>query len=124
MSNLKKYQIDGIHQAIYRSFNNNDLDTMKSILNSENYPSLTQLQKETEVFNALCHCFTYGNESDVGNDLLKYIIFEYKITEDVCLVLDNKHKLINDMFQARKLNEELNQELAGNDTVLKKKVKL
>jgi hypothetical protein len=62
---------------------------------------------------------------EIEESCLEFLVFDYKISEDIYTEMGNeyKNKIVENMFDKRRLNEELSTELASNsNSKLKPKV--
>jgi hypothetical protein len=90
---------------------NNDLDQFKEIMTSQEFKIIPHYHKEYYAFYT-----SYINFKDKHNDILIYLIFDYNISESNSIdkisvgVVDT----VKQMFESRKINIELNQELIEN----------
>lgn len=114
---------DYLNAELSEIIKSNDMKILHNMLVNENYLDLTQKRKEQLIFNNICiKFFVLG----IGENVLKYIIFEYNINEDDalnCVSLSTK-ELLQPMFEARKLKDELKTELVVPDNNKKKNLKV
>lgn len=122
INDYRKSLLSTIEQKVKMAVNLNDSSILDEILNVEPCKYINQDQREKHVFGILSDEFFYF---DKGLDLLKYLIYEYKISEDnsINLIKDDIKKTIESMFEVRKLNEELKFNLENNEYI-KKKIKV
>lgn len=110
------YQEHPIYEAINEAAYANDLEEAKRILCLKQFPGITKEERESCLFSEAYIAFKNYRK---GEDILKYLIFEYKITEDNSInkFEFNSEPTIKQMFETRKLQEELTSELNLNNTV-------
>ena len=96
-------------QVIY-AVQNKEHKNIEQLINPNNHPNLTKEEKEAEILSKALLSFSLNN---LEVSFFEYLIFEYKISEDVYINLDSeyKNKIVEDMFQVRRLNDELSAEL-------------
>lgn len=101
-----------------------DYAAIEEILISPKYPNLTKEQKEKRILNKAL-VYLYANII-VTEEFFKYLIFDYKINEAIYSKMNHiyKNSMIDDMFAARKFNEELSSELVNNTEQTNKKTKV
>jgi len=89
--------------------NNNNIDEIEKILNSPIFSVLPKSELEHYTFRAAY--FNLGKNPN--NDILKYLIFDYKIKKEVSidLIEGDIIPLVQQMFESRILKSELSQEL-------------
>jgi hypothetical protein len=92
-----------LYQRTVKACESNNAKEIKDMLSSDCYPSLTQKEKETNIFVIANDLFENTKE---GQDILKYLIFDYGINEDH-LFHEHDAKEVKAMFEARSLNNEL-----------------
>jgi hypothetical protein len=90
-----------IHEAISK----NDVNLIKKIMLETSYPTITQEEKEAEVFKNLRVSF---NTNGTAKQLLEYLIFDYEISEEYNNQYSTKSSGIEHMFSLKKLNKEFN----------------
>ena len=118
------YSIQLIHQEVGLAIDSNNIEQIKTIIFSKTYPEVSQDNKEKEVFNALMRSFNYDGE---GEDLLKYLIFEYEISEVNSLrdiPNEDKYEHIKSLFTLRDLSNSLSRELSSKTSNHNKKLKV
>lgn len=112
---------DAIDEAIYA----NNIDMAKIILCSDDFSHISLEDKEWALFLS-AHIGVKHNGR--GENILKYLIFDYKINEENSLNkfthLDDSCLTLKRMFESRKLQEEINCELNSNETIQKKTIKV
>jgi hypothetical protein len=117
----EKYLIDEsyLNIEIGLALKNNDYDRIKTILLPESYPNLSIIQKEEKIFE-LALSYLYFNLTSI--EFFKYFIFEHKVSQDIYNKMEYayKSKVVEDMFESRNLNENLNLDLNTNDKIGKK----
>jgi hypothetical protein len=99
-------------QVIY-VLRDTDYKKIENLMRPESHSSLTKEQREKEVLEQALLSFSLNN---LDESCFEYLIFEYKISEDVYPKLNSEHKtkIVENMFDKRRLNEELSAELASN----------
>jgi hypothetical protein len=115
--------IQHIRRDLYPAAKNKDFDTIKNILSNNIYPNVPLEKKEKTLLRETLMCIHRFNE---GNEILSYLIFDYKINEER-LDYDffrgvNVEKAL-EMFNLRNALE-LNQELSLNPKITNKKPKV
>jgi hypothetical protein len=107
-------------KTVIRAVRDNNHKKIKKIILSNAYPDITKEEKEKQIFNL---CVGLLLIDTVEESLFEYLIFDYNIREDVYSCIDSKFKnqLIDDMFNNRRLNQELNKELPINSENNKRK---
>lgn len=107
MDTDKVSSLEKLYKKTHAACGKNNIEEIQHILFSDCYPGLTQSEKETNIFiiaNDLLET------KELGQDVLKYLIFDYKIKEN--LPFKSFHtKEVNAMFESRNLNNELINEL-------------
>lgn len=123
--NLKKfYDTDEIDALVEQATNDKNLEIIKKTLTNKCYENLTQDEKEEAVFLAIYHECIFESKDD---KFLKYIIFDYKIKEEISvekILKDDLDQKVKVMFDTRRLNEELNHELDSYQNTPLNKLKL
>lgn len=93
----------------------NDLNTIKNILFSDKYPHYNQAYKETQIFQVATMLYLSSSITTIdikkGEEVLKYLIFEYNIKEETSIDKTGLPDEIKEMFSIRKFHKDLNQEL-------------
>jgi hypothetical protein len=105
------YSIQLIHQEVGLAIDSNDIEQLKKIIFNKKYLEVSQDEKEQQAFIAIMHSFNYDGQ---GENLLKYIIFDYKISEENSLKdlpNEDKYQYIKSLFTLRNLNKSLSMEL-------------
>lgn len=99
----------------------NDKNIVNRIMLPENYPELTKFQKE-EIILETSLSFYIGKGIPFVEKFLNYLVFEYQINEEIYTNLSNikPNKILEHMFEQRKLYEQLHQHLKINDIINKK----
>ena len=105
-----------IYKRTQQACGSNDLDEIKRMLSSGSYPELTLDEKEKHIFMSANISFYYTN---LGKDILSYLILEYGIKEEHPIDLYFK-KEIEELFWKRKLNEDLSKELCDSNKSTKR----
>lgn len=119
---LKFHEAGQLIFKVENAIRENNLETVKDILNSECYKRLTKQEKEEKVFYEL---YIESFNSNNADHFLRYIIFDYKISEETSIhTIPDLNDKIRNMFEARKLNEELRTELEVNNDKSTKKPKV
>lgn len=96
--------INELNTEVYQAVSKNDVDLLKNIMLPTSYPTITQEEKEAEVFKTVRVSFTQGN----SKRLLEYLIFDYEISEDYNNNYQTKNSAIEQMFSLKKLNKKFN----------------
>lgn len=90
------------------SITSNRIDIIKKTMESEFYGSIPKEEKEFEAFKTVYQSFfLFGT----NNELLQYLIFDYKISEKNSINKIKVNHTVKAMFQARNLKSELSSEL-------------
>ncbi len=112
---IKQYVArDLLFTEVNKHIKNNNLDGIKGILKSSAFSILPKAEVEHSVFRSIYYEYDkYSNQ-----DILKYLIFDYKIPEEVSIDLlqGDIDPIVKSMFQTRKLKEELTQDLPTTET--------
>lgn len=112
-----------LEQDILFAVESINLDKIKEILNKEDEHLVSKNFKEKMTFLRACVSF---NENRI--DVLKYLIFDYKISEENARNnVADKNPDIQEMLYRRKVQEihsELAQELSNNDKEFSRKPKV
>lgn len=99
------------------SITSNNISLIKKAMNSPAYGSLIKEEKEFEAFKTVYQSvFLFGN----NNELLQYLIFDYKISEVNSIDKIKVDDKVKAMFQARNLSNELSTELDDKNKPNKK----
>lgn len=102
--------------------NSNNINPVHRILTTQCYDKMTEKEKEEQVFSAIYQEYLRSSKAE---PFLKYIIFDYNISEDNSISnIPDLNNTVNGMFQSRKLNEELSIELETNSNETGKKTKV
>lgn len=112
----KPKSFNEIYKRTQQACGSNNLEEIKRILSYDSYPELTQEEKEKHLFMSANISFYY---SQLGMDILSYLVLEYGIKEDPSIGLYIKQE-IEELFWKRKLNEDLEKELGDNNKSSKK----
>jgi hypothetical protein len=97
-----------------------NIDFLINAMESESYNSLPKNEKESEAFRSVYQSFFLF---DRNNELLHYLIFDYKISEANSIDKIKVSDTVKAMFEARNLSSELSTELEDGNKP-NKKVKL
>jgi hypothetical protein len=117
----KFHQSEDIDLTITQAIRSKNLESIKNVLLINTYSFLNQDEKEEVVFKAIYYDYARNITDD---SFLKYLIFEYNIKENNSIKnISNLNNNVKNMFESRKLNEDLNQEL-NNDNKTGKKLKV
>ncbi len=115
---IKQRYINKLHNDVRELINKDIIDLFKNIMLPKSYPALPKDEKEKEVFNTTRLLLDTSNK---GHEAMKYLIFEYKISEEYHTQYTMTKNLdIDEMFAKRKkdqiisFTEELNKELDPN----------
>lgn len=101
---------------LYKAVTENDIAFIRKFLHP-NYSKLTLEDRELKIFQHACLQFS---QSNLGREILHYLIFDYKISEENSLNKENEIDAANGftandevkkMFQIRRLNNELETDL-------------
>jgi hypothetical protein len=119
--------------ALYDSNKSNNMQPLRDLLSGKICPEFSIEIKEKEILNEIILCYGVIDNTE---DILSYLIFDYKIKEST---LDNlipypsynpnnsRHIKIKEMFKTRVIEErhsELNQELSLKPKITNKKPKV
>lgn len=115
---IKYHEAGQLINKVDRAILENDLETVKQILINNCYEHLTQQEKEQTLFYSI---YSQSFASDNAAPFLKYIIFDYKISEGNSITnIPELSEKIRNMFENRKLNEALSNELHSNEQTSKR----
>jgi hypothetical protein len=95
---------------------------IEKLMHPQNHSSLNKRQKEKEILDMALELLFFR---EIEESCLEFLVFDYKISEDTYTEMGNqyKNKIVENMFDKRRLNEELSTELASNfNSKLKLKV--
>lgn len=113
------YKEHPIYEAINEAAYANDVEEAKRILCLKQFPGISKEERESCLFSESYIAFKNYKK---GEDILKYLIFDYNIAEDNSInkFEFNSEPTIRQMFETRKLQHELTCELNLNDNASKK----
>jgi hypothetical protein len=97
---------------VVNSIEHNSVATLEYLMSSSLFSVLSEDEKQSLAFQA-----TYLSlDKNPTNDILKYLVFDYSIKEEMSinLIIDEVHPIVKDMFDTRRLNDELVSELDKN----------
>jgi hypothetical protein len=98
--------------SVVNSIEHNSVATLEYLMSSSLFSVLSEDEKQSLAFQA-----TYLSlDKNPTNDILKYLVFDYRIKEEMSinLIIDEVHPIVKDMFDTRRLNDELVSELDKN----------
>jgi hypothetical protein len=109
---------NGFEMAVVRAVRKNDHKRIEKLILSNHYSDITKEEKEKQIFNL---CVGLSLIDTIDDSLFKYLIFDYNIREEIYFCLDSKFRnpLIDDMFNTRRLSQDLNKELKINNNTNK-----
>jgi len=106
-----------LSKKVRRAIEQNDQKEIEFLLNTE-HDNLTNKRAEEEIFVGIYNAFIFFNN---GEELLKYLIFNYCIDEHNSInIMDFKDENVQNMFEIRKLKNELNSSLNASEYNKKK----
>jgi hypothetical protein len=114
-------QLLNFRLLVIQEVNRNDINSIKNLLNPNNYIYITLAKKEELIFKYTCRCFNFEGSC---KEILNYLIFDYKISEANSLGKETEadaknwfcaDEVVRKMFDSRKLNQELNLSLEVNE---------
>jgi hypothetical protein len=115
-----KDDVKKIRDAVYSATKTDNVEKIRHLLTDNNFPNMPKAIKESIILGGALDDFDLFN---VGEKIVLYLIFDYKIDEsifeemkDVCINIKNTE----DMFAKRRLTEQLNLELKNNLKEIKK----
>jgi hypothetical protein len=109
-------------QEVGNAIRTNDSQTIERIMLNTNYSLLNKEQKEFHILDSALSFYAGASGIKVVEKFFHYIVFEYKIDEEVYNKKLEKYenKALEAMFEIRRMNEDMNKELKVNDTQIKK----
>ena len=112
--NYKGSDISEITTMVDKAIQSNDTKIIDSVFDQNKYPNLKQEEKEKHIFTYVSLKFSLF---DKGENILQYLIFDYKINLDNSLNNMKEHldEKTQSMFQRRILNDDLHSELKVSD---------
>jgi hypothetical protein len=118
MDLLREYSArDLLITSLSRIMNYHDTDGLKKLMSSNTFSALPRNEIEFKAFN-----FAYfRTDNNFNNDMLKYLIFDYGIKEEVSIDLIKKiNPIVKHMFEVRNLKSELSSDLDSKKQANKK----
>lgn len=98
----------------------NNLQKIKKILFSEDYPNLTLEEKENYM---LMNALIVNASSNYGIDVIRYLIVECNVPENPGLKLYVTEE-VQELYNKRKLNKELSSNLTSSEAIPIKFIKI
>jgi hypothetical protein len=108
--------LSDFRQEIRKLLASEDIQAISDILSLDSYLSYSKKEIERTIFqianmNYIVLSLSVANNKNKHIKTLKYLIFDYNISEEVSINQTSVSEEIKEMFKVRKFQEDLNQEL-------------
>lgn len=112
---MENSEIPNFRKEIRKLVSTKNISSLNKILYSDSYLGCNKDKIEKTIFQISNMLYTVSklsiNIDNKNTETLKYLIFEYKISEEASINQTSVSEEIKEMFEIRKFQEDLNQEL-------------